>query len=105
MADRKFFMSLPSAPKMICWSRSSPVMDVRLIAVGGALLWVSGLLWGCAASPQPHTGEVPDWITATPREDRYFYGLGISGRTRKTADAWRQATLRARAEKILQDLR
>jgi hypothetical protein len=33
-----------------------------------------------------------------PKDDKYFYAVGVSGQTRRVKDAWNQAILRARAE-------
>ena len=52
----------------------------------------------CAGSPQPKPSPVPDWVSSTPNDDRYFYAVGISGQTRHVKDAWNQAVQRARAE-------
>ena len=54
--------------------------------------------FGCATSPQSKTGSIPGWLDAIPKDDKYFYAIGISGQTRRAKDAWDQAILRARAE-------
>jgi hypothetical protein len=53
---------------------------------------------GCATRPQTQPGFIPDWLNEMPRDDKYFYAIGVSGQTRKVKDAWDQAILRARAE-------
>ena len=73
-------------------------MPFRLLAVASAVVLMAGLVSGCMTSARPVADQVPDWIESPPRDERYYYGLGISGRTRKPADAWDQAALRARAE-------
>ncbi|MBW2633245.1 MAG: LPP20 family lipoprotein [Deltaproteobacteria bacterium] len=55
------------------------------------------LTTGCASGPEK-AQPVPDWLTSTPFDDRYFYAMGISGQTRHVKDAWIQAANRARAE-------
>ena len=54
--------------------------------------------FGCATGPQPKTGSIPDWLEAMPKDNNYFYAIGISGQTRQSKIAWDQAILRARAE-------
>jgi hypothetical protein len=56
------------------------------------------ILSGCANSPQPESGEIPNWLSAVPQDDDYFYAVGISGRTRHVKDGWNQAAQRGRAE-------
>ncbi len=62
---------------------------VILITVAGS---------GCATSPQPKSASIPDWLDAVPKDNKYFYAVGISGQTRQAKNAWDQAILRARAE-------
>ena len=54
--------------------------------------------FGCVSSPQPKSSEIPGWLDSMPKDDKYFYAIGISGQTRKAKTAWDQAILRARAE-------
>ncbi len=54
--------------------------------------------FSCATSPQPKTGSIPGWLDAMPKDDKYFYAIGISGQTRRAKNTWDQAILRARAE-------
>ena len=54
--------------------------------------------WGCATGPRPKSGSIPDWLDAVPKDNKYFYAVGISGQTRQAKNAWDQAILRARAE-------
>jgi hypothetical protein len=42
--------------------------------------------------------EAPGWLRSIPRDDQYYYAVGISGPTRNIKDAWDQAIQRARAE-------
>jgi len=60
------------------------------------LITVAG--FGCATSPQPKSASIPDWLDAVPKDNKYFYAVGISGQTRQAKNAWDQAILRARAE-------
>jgi len=53
---------------------------------------------GACASSQPKPGPIPDWLNSPPRDDKYFYAVGISGQTRNVKDAWVQSANRARAE-------
>jgi hypothetical protein len=53
---------------------------------------------GCKTTPAANPVQVPEWLTTTPYDDRYFYAVGVSGQTRSIKDAWNQATQRARAE-------
>ena len=53
---------------------------------------------GCATRSESQKGAVPGWLNVMPRDDKYFYALGVSGQTRRVKDAWAQAALRARAE-------
>jgi len=53
---------------------------------------------GCTTTPEKNPVQVPEWLTTTPYDDRYFYAVGVSGQTRSIKDAWNQATQRARAE-------
>ncbi len=53
---------------------------------------------GCKTTPATNPVQVPEWLTTTPYDDRYFYAVGVSGQTRSIKDAWNQATQRARAE-------
>jgi hypothetical protein len=64
-----------------------------LIAI---LITVAG--FGCATGPQPKSASIPDWLDAVPKDNKYFYAVGISGQTRQAKNAWDQAILRARAE-------
>jgi len=54
--------------------------------------------FGCKTTPATNPVQVPEWVTTTPYDDRYFYAVGISGQTRSIKDAWNQAAQRARAE-------
>ena len=58
------------------------------------------LVFGCAYNPEPKPKPVniPEWLSSTPRDNQFFYAVGISGQTRKVKDAWNQAIYRARAE-------
>lgn len=53
---------------------------------------------GCKTTPAANPVQIPEWLTTTPYDDRYFYAVGISGQTRSMKDAWNQAAQRARAE-------
>ncbi len=53
---------------------------------------------GCKSTPDPKAEKVPGWLNSLPRDDKYFYAVGISGQTRQIKDAWDQAIQRARAE-------
>lgn len=61
------------------------------------ILAICAMAFACA-SGQKKTEPVPEWLTSTPADDRYFYAVGISGQTRNVKDAWNQAANRARAE-------
>lgn len=61
------------------------------------ILAVCAMTFACA-SGQKKAAPLPEWLTATPVDDRYFYAVGISGQTRYVKDAWNQAANRARAE-------
>lgn len=54
--------------------------------------------FGCKTTPDANPVQIPEWLTTTPHDDRYFYAVGVSGQTRSIKDAWNQATQRARAE-------
>ena len=63
------------------------------------------LVYGClalaAGCHQQRSGagdRIPDWLSSTPEDDRYYYAVGISGKTRSVKDAWNQAAQRGRAE-------
>ena len=56
------------------------------------------LFTGCATTPECRKQSVPQWLQTMPVDETYFYGIGVSGRTRKVQDAWSQAANRARAE-------
>ena len=74
-------------------------MRQRNIIVWG--LWFTLVLvsvFGCKTTPAANPVHVPEWLTKTPYDDRYFYAVGVSGQTRSIKDAWNQATQRARAE-------
>ena len=62
------------------------------------LLIVGLVFLSCAGQPQSKPSRIPDWVSSTPKNDRYFYAVGISGQTRHVKDAWNQAVQRARAE-------
>ncbi|UCH23437.1 MAG: LPP20 family lipoprotein [Deltaproteobacteria bacterium] len=53
---------------------------------------------GCATGPKSKSDNVPEWLQQMPKDDKYFYAIGISGQTRRAKNAWDQAILRARAE-------
>lgn len=53
---------------------------------------------GCATGPKSKSANVPEWLQQMPKDDKYFYAIGISGQTRRAKNAWDQAILRARAE-------
>jgi hypothetical protein len=72
------------------------VLNRRLVVIMLSLLWVVAVV-GCAGQT-PKKEPVPDWVTQTPKDDNYFYAVGISGRTYRAKDAWDQAANRARAE-------
>jgi hypothetical protein len=74
-------------------------MQLRDIFIWGlflTLLIVSAS--GCKTTPDTNSVSVPEWLTTTPYDDRYFYAVGVSGQTRNIKDAWSQAAQRARAE-------
>jgi hypothetical protein len=74
-------------------------MKLRQFAILGLLIILSPVIHtGCRSGPDKRTESVPEWLYSTPRDDRYFYAVGISGQTRKTNEAWDQAIQRARAE-------
>ena len=62
------------------------------------IILISTAVFSCATGPQSKTGTVPDWLDTLPKDDKYFYAIGISGQTRQAKNAWDQAILRARAE-------
>ena len=41
---------------------------------------------------------VPGWLKSIPKDEKYYYAIGISGPTRRATDTWDQAIKRARAE-------
>ncbi len=53
---------------------------------------------GCKSGPEPVVQAVPEWVESVPKDDIYYYALGVSGPTLRIADAWDQAVRRARAE-------
>jgi len=65
-----------------------------LLCVGLLLAAVGG----CASGQKGKNVKVPDWMTRLPTDGKYFYAMGVSGKTRYVKDAWNQAANRARAE-------
>ena len=65
---------------------------------GLLILYLLPAVLGCATSPDSKKEKVPKWVKSIPVDDKYFYAVGISGRTRNVKDAWSQASQRARAE-------
>jgi hypothetical protein len=69
-------------------------------------IWIGQILFLCtlalATGCHPLTAgdgqPVPDWLNRTPDDDRHFYAVGMSGKTRSVKDAWNQAAQRGRAE-------
>jgi len=43
-------------------------------------------------------GTPPGWLESIPKDEGYYYAVGISGPTPRITDAWDQAIRRARAE-------
>ena len=77
------------------------VQNMRLryfLNFGLLILYLSLTVVGCATSPDSKKEKVPKWMKSIPVNDKYFYAVGISGKTRKVQDAWNQAIHRARAE-------
>ena len=66
--------------------------------LGLLILYLSVTVVGCATSPDSKKEKVPKWMKSIPVNDKYFYAVGISGKTRNVKDAWNQAIHRARAE-------
>ncbi len=63
----------------------------------GALVFIV-IIIGCATDQKTKPAKVPQWLQEMPKDDKYFYAVGVSGQTRRIKDAWDQAILRARAE-------
>ena len=53
---------------------------------------------GCHHQGSSSAQQIPEWLNSKPDDDRYFYAVGISGKTRNAKDAWNQAAQRGRAE-------
>jgi len=53
---------------------------------------------GCQSGPEPVVETAPEWLESIPKDERYYYAIGISGPTLKITDAWDQAIRRGRAE-------
>ena len=53
---------------------------------------------GGQPAPEPVIEASPGWLESIPKDQTYYYAVGISGPTPRVADAWDQAIRRARAE-------
>lgn len=67
---------------------------IRHMLVCGCLAMAAG----CHSHGAGSADRIPQWLNATPDDDRYYYAVGISGKTRSVKDAWNQAAQRGRAE-------
>ena len=72
--------------------------EIRILHLFGIMGLFFYLLTGCATTPECRKQSVPQWLQTMSVDETYFYGIGVSGRTRKVQDAWSQAANRARAE-------
>ncbi len=62
------------------------------------ILCTVGLATGCHQQTAGTGQQIPDWLNTAPSDDRYYYAVGMSGKTRSAKDAWNQAAQRGRAE-------
>lgn len=53
---------------------------------------------GCQSGFEPVVETAPGWLESIPKDEKYYYAIGISGPTLKITDAWDQAISRGRAE-------
>lgn len=64
------------------------------------LFLLTMMIPGCTSGPEPEPRvvNIPGWLNTSPKDNQYFYAVGVSGQTRNVKDAWNQAAHRARAE-------